>query len=248
MTDCILGEDRRPISIQGYGAMFGTLSLQPDDRGRHLLFGRACCDERLATGANVNLTCFHLDNTALAATSMGTLKVWSDRHIGLAFEATNIAATPKNRSMVAGIAAGRIRGCSILWQPFDERLEDLGYSEPTKVVRKAQVLHITLCSDPLFPTTGCWLSSEIADSLPGHIRWLEREWHKGRSTGLAAVKARQRTKLRSTKPASKPKPNARREIAPFTEYELQALAEEQAAARRMMGAWCGRRRPRIRAA
>jgi hypothetical protein len=124
-------------------------------------------------------------------------------------------------------------------------VEDLGAAGLVRVVRTvASLPHISLADQPAYEGTGVWVSHE--QHFPGHLNQLREDWQRGRSAGLAAVEARRSNQRPGAK--AKPRPKAKRRHAPLTDRELEALARQDAHARRIMAASEKRRRPRARAA
>jgi HK97 family phage prohead protease len=230
------------ISVRGYAARYSSLSLPLRDLdGRREIISRGAFTEALRRGNIIPLRIGHMPHPILGATN-GALRIWEDR-FGLAFELTRIVANSANRWAVNAIVRSELRGCSFQLVPQEVREEDLGAAGLVRVVRKvASLPHITLADQPAYEGTGVWVSHE--QLFPGHLNQLREDWQRGRSAGLGAVKARKRPQQRFPRLVSKAKPKAMRRAAPFTDQELLALAQQEAHARRMMGAHGGRRRPR----
>jgi len=166
---CLL-HDGRPLTIQGFAALYGIPAIVEQDMTETFLPGafRAC----LARGARfVIATWNHFASYTWASVAAGTLRLW-ESEAGLSFEA-NVDANCFGLGIARYVAEGSA-GASVLFAPLTAEK-----SASETVIKAAYLRDVCVTASPAYPTA-CWLGHANPATLPPYVRELRECWNVGR--------------------------------------------------------------------
>ena len=177
-----------PLFVQGYASVFGTVY----DGGNGSL-------ERVEPGAfdlskPVYATFQHDGGPAYACTRDRTLRLWSNAH-GLAF-AFKLANTWTGLSLGNSIRRGVFRACSVCMANMTVEQEHQG-ARSVDVIRRAEVVEISICASACNPATAVWVSDEDLSAMPPFVASARARWTVGRM-GQQVAANRAKAKHRPT--------------------------------------------------
>lgn len=179
-TEFLRDDEGQVIYVQGYAAIFNSLSVPLDDHdGQRELIRPGAFDYILRNlRASTTCTLHHLGaGGTIGSIFDRTLQLWSD-DFGLAFECGPLAVNRKNVWAVRSIMTGAARGCSWRGIPAEVAIEKID-GESVRVISKFQHLsHISPLVGGFYPATATWCSHEHLDGLPDRLKRLSLHWQE----------------------------------------------------------------------
>ena len=147
-------------TLAGYAAVYGQDSREIVENGRKFVerIAPGAFNETLSSGADVKLFYNHDASMPLARTRSGTLKLRSDRN-GLAFEAT-LPETTLGNDVRALLERGDLSGEMSFGFYVSE--DSWNKDRSQRLVKKAQLVEVSIVQDAAYPQTSSSLRSVSA--------------------------------------------------------------------------------------
>ena len=147
-------------TLAGYAAVYGQDSREIVEGGRKFVerIAPGAFNETLSSGADVKLFYNHDASMPLARTRSGTLKLRSDRN-GLAFEAT-LPETTLGNDVRALLERGDLSGEMSFGFYVSE--DSWNKDRSQRLVKKAQLVEVSIVQDAAYPQTSSSLRSVSA--------------------------------------------------------------------------------------
>lgn len=164
----------RAVELRGYAAVYGVLSDLENSGAREVISPGAF---GFADTAGMSFNVDHDLDRELS----GRLQL-AESPIGLMFRLTEIQRTAEAETIIEGVRAGRLSGCSFAadahaaWVKHDGETARLLTAIP-------RIEDLCVTATPLFQRAGCWTNDQTA--LPPPLSVLRDEWMSAALDGVS---------------------------------------------------------------